>query len=81
MQPDIHIAPIGEVPWAVIHPLKEEDSVAAAALRMAVAPMKGKSEGIAGRGLFNDIMERVAVPEGGGIRSRDGWWDIRLVGI
>jgi acetyl esterase/lipase len=26
--------------------------------------MKGKFEGTAGRGLFNDIMERVAVPEG-----------------
>jgi monoterpene epsilon-lactone hydrolase len=41
--------------------------------------MKGKFEGTAGRGLFNDIMERVAVPEGlsfeaatvGGIA---GWW-------
>jgi monoterpene epsilon-lactone hydrolase len=62
-----------------IHPLGEEDSVAAAALRSLVAPLKGKFEGTAGRGLFNDIMERVAVPEGvtfeaatvGGI---SGWW-------
>jgi monoterpene epsilon-lactone hydrolase len=62
-----------------IHPLSQEDSVAAAALRSVVAPMKGKFEGTAGRGLFNDIMERVAVPEGvtfeaatvGGI---PGWW-------
>jgi monoterpene epsilon-lactone hydrolase len=62
-----------------IHPLSEEDSVAAAALRSVVAPLKGKFEGTAGRGLFNDIMERVAVPEGvtfeaatvGGIA---GWW-------
>jgi acetyl esterase/lipase len=62
-----------------IHPLSEEDSVAAAALRLAVAPTKGKFEGTAGRSLFNDIMERVAVPEGvtfeaaaaGGI---SGWW-------
>jgi acetyl esterase/lipase len=66
-------------PWSVIHPLSEEDSVAAAALRSVVAPMKGKLEGSAGRGLFNDIMERVAVPAGvvfeaatvGGI---SGWW-------
>jgi monoterpene epsilon-lactone hydrolase len=65
--------------WLVIHPLSQEDSVAAAALRSVVAPMKGKFEGTAGRGLFNDIMERVAVPEGvtfeaatvGGIA---GWW-------
>ena len=62
-----------------IHPLSEEDSVAAAALRSVVAPLIGKFEGTAGRGLFNDIMERVAVPEGvtfeaatvGGIA---GWW-------
>jgi acetyl esterase/lipase len=62
-----------------IHPLLEEDSVTVAALRSLVAPMKGKLEGIAGRGPFNDIMERVAVPEAvsfeaatiGGI---SGWW-------
>jgi monoterpene epsilon-lactone hydrolase len=68
MRPDIQI-----------HPLSEEDSVAAAALRSVVAPLKGKFEGTAGRGRFNDIMERVAVPEGvtfeaatvGGI---SGWW-------
>jgi monoterpene epsilon-lactone hydrolase len=51
-------------PWSVIHPLSEEDSVAVAALRSVVAPMKGKLEGTAGRGLFDGIMERVAVPEG-----------------
>src|ERR1700722_6562474 len=62
-----------------IHALSAEDSVAVAALRSAVAPVKGKFEGTAGRGLFNDIMERAAVPEGvnfeaatvGGI---SGWW-------
>jgi len=51
-------------PWLVIHPHSQEDSVGAGALRSAVAPMKGKFEGTAGRGLFNDIMERVAVPRG-----------------
>ena len=68
MRPDIQI-----------HPLSKEDSVAVAALRSVVAPMKGKVEGTAGRGLFNEIMERVAVPGGvtfeaataGGIA---GWW-------
>jgi monoterpene epsilon-lactone hydrolase len=35
-----------------------------AALRPVVAPRKGKLEGTAGRGPFNDIMELVAVPEG-----------------
>jgi epsilon-lactone hydrolase len=68
-----------EASWLVIHPLTQEDSTAVAALRSVVAPMKGKVEGTAGRGPFNDIMERVAVPEGvtfeaatvGGI---SGWW-------
>jgi epsilon-lactone hydrolase len=62
-----------------IHPLSKEDSVAVAALRSVVAPMKGKFEGIAGRGMFNDIMERVAVPEGvtfeaGTVGGIPGWW-------
>jgi monoterpene epsilon-lactone hydrolase len=62
-----------------IHPLLEEDSVVVAALRAAVAPMKGKLQGTAGRDLYDGIMERVALPEGvtfeaatiGGI---SGWW-------
>ena len=68
-----------EASWFVIQPLSREDSTAVAALRSVVAPMKGKVEGTAGRGPFNDIMERVAVPEGvtfeaatiGGVA---GWW-------
>jgi epsilon-lactone hydrolase len=71
--------PAAKAPWSVIHPLSEEDSVAVAALRSVVAPLKGKFEGTAGRRLFNDIMERIAVSEGvtfeaatvGGIA---GWW-------
>ena len=79
MQPNILKDPNTKAAWSVIHPLSEEDSAAVAALRSVVAPMKGKVEGTAGRGPFNDIMERVAVPEGvtfeaatiGGI---SGWW-------
>ena len=75
MQPSI----LKDSPWSVIHPLREEDSAAVAALRSLVAPTKGKFEGTAGRGPFNGIMERVAVPKGvtfeaataGGI---SGWW-------
>jgi len=75
MRPDT----AAKAPSLVIHPLSEEDSVAVAALRSAVAPVKGKFQGTAGRGLFDEIMERVAVPEGvtfeaatvGGI---SGWW-------
>lgn len=62
-----------------IHPLDAKDSVVAAALRSAVAPMKGQSQGTARRAIFDDIMEKVAAPEGvtfepatvGGIA---GWW-------
>jgi acetyl esterase/lipase len=65
--------------WYVSHPLSQKDSAAVAALRSMVAPMKGKIEGTAGRGPFNDVMEQVAVPEGvtfeadtvGGL---SGWW-------
>ena len=47
-----------EAPWLEVHPLSQEDSVAVAALRSVVAPMKGKVEGTAGRGLFDGVMER-----------------------
>jgi monoterpene epsilon-lactone hydrolase len=70
-----------DAPWLTIHPVSQEDSIAAAALRSAVAPMKGKVQGTAGRRPFDDIMERVPVPQGvtfeaatiGGI---SGWWAI-----
>jgi epsilon-lactone hydrolase len=62
-----------------VHPLSREDSAASTALRAAVAPFKGKLEGTAARGPFDDVMERVAAPAGvtfqaatvGGI---SGWW-------
>src|SRR5438045_2858788 len=79
MRPNVLKGPSAKAPWLEIHPLSQQDSVGAAALRSVVAPMKGKVEGTAGRALFNEIMERVAVPEGvtfeaatiGGI---GGWW-------
>jgi acetyl esterase/lipase len=68
-----------EAPWLVLHPFSQEDSAAVVALRSAVAPMKGKLEGTAGRGPFNGIMERVAVPEGVTFEAAtfagiSGWW-------
>jgi epsilon-lactone hydrolase len=65
--------------WFVIHPVSPEGSAAMAALRSAVAAMKGKLEGVAARAPFNRIMEHVAPPDGvsfeadtvGGI---PGWW-------
>jgi len=52
--------------WSVVHPLSREDSAAMTGLRSAVAGMKGKLEGVAARGPFDGIMERVAAP--GGVR-------------
>lgn len=49
-------------PWLAVHPLSQEDSLVATALRASVAAVKGKLEGTAARGPFNGIMERVAAP-------------------
>ena len=49
-------------PWLAIHPLSQEDSVAANALRASIAAFKGKLTGTAARGPFDDVMERVAAP-------------------
>src|ERR1700730_8026075 len=79
MQPNILKDLAAKAPWLETHSLSQEDSVAVAALRSVVSPMKGKVEGTAGRGLFNDIMERVAVPEGvtfeaTTVGGTSGWW-------
>jgi epsilon-lactone hydrolase len=65
--------------WSISHPLSEKDSAAVAALRSIVAPMKGKFEGTAGRVPFNNIVERVVVPQGvafeaGTVGGISGWW-------
>jgi monoterpene epsilon-lactone hydrolase len=68
-------------PWLTVHPLRQEDSAAATALRASVAAFKGRLAGTAARGPFDDVMERVPVPAGvtfeadtvGGIA---GWWAI-----
>ena len=51
-------------PWLAVHPLSQEDSRAATALRASVAGVKGMLQGTAARGPFNGIMERVVVPSG-----------------
>lgn len=79
MQPDSLKNASAKAPWLVTHPLSQEDSVAAAALRSALAPIKGKFEGTSGRAAYDSIMERVPAPAGvtfqadtvGGI---SGWW-------
>src|SRR5881397_2463179 len=49
-------------PWLAVHPLSQEDSLGATALRASVAAFKGKLAGTAARGPFDAIMEQVAAP-------------------
>src|SRR6267154_779043 len=51
-------------PWLTVHPLSQEDSLVATALRASVAAVEGKLAGTAARGPFDDVMERVAAPTG-----------------
>jgi acetyl esterase/lipase len=51
-------------PWLAVHPLSQEDALAATALRASVAAVKGRLAGTAARGPFDGIMEQVAVPAG-----------------
>jgi len=55
---------IAKPSWLTVHPLSEADAPAAAGLRAAVAPFKGKLGGAAARGPFDDVMERVPAPGG-----------------
>src|SRR3989441_10809004 len=48
--------------WLAVHPLSQEDSLVATALRAGVAAVKGKLAGPAARAPFDAIMERVAAP-------------------
>jgi len=65
--------------WSRTHALTEADAAAMAALRQLTAPHKGRLRGAAARAPFDDIMSRVAAPDGvayaedriGGV---SGWW-------
>jgi len=66
-------------PWLAVHPLSQEDSLVATALRASVAAFKGKLTGTAARGPFDDVMERVAAPtdvifEADTVGGISGWW-------
>jgi len=79
MQPDTHKDGPVKTSWSVVHRLSPEDSATVAVTRSAVAPLKGKLEGIAGRNSFNSIMERVTAPEGvtfeaAAVGDISGWW-------
>jgi acetyl esterase/lipase len=65
--------------WLTVHPVKEEDSVGASALRASVAAFKGKLAGTAARAPFDDLMERVPAPkdvtfEPDSVGGVAGWW-------
>ena len=53
-----------KTPWLALHPVSEEDSLAATAVRANVVAYKGKLAGTAARAPFDDVMERVAAPTG-----------------
>ncbi|HXM05199.1 MAG TPA: alpha/beta hydrolase [Chthoniobacterales bacterium] len=66
--------------WITTHPVSVEDRIAMIAMRAVVEPNKGRLRGIAARGAFDGIMERVTAP-GGVISYRfetiggvPGWW-------
>src|SRR6267143_258159 len=66
-------------PWLTVHPVSQQDSVAANGLRGAVAGFKGKLTGTAARGPFDDVMERVVAPtnvtfEADTVGGISGWW-------
>jgi len=79
MQPQMLAEPPATPSWLTVHPLSQADSPAAASLRVAVAPFKGKLGGTAARGPFDEVMERVPSPKDvafdadtvGGV---SGWW-------
>jgi epsilon-lactone hydrolase len=62
MQPQMLADADVKAPWLTVHPVSQQDSLAANALRAAVAAFKGKLTGAAARGPFDDVMERVPAP-------------------
>jgi acetyl esterase/lipase len=79
MQPQMLADSDVKAPWLTVHPVTQKDSVAANALRGAVAGFKGKLSGAAARGPFDDVMERVQAPtdvtfEADTVGGISGWW-------
>jgi epsilon-lactone hydrolase len=79
MQPQMLADADVKAPWLTVHPVSQQDSVAANALRAAVAGFKGKLSGAAARGQFDDVMERVPAPtdvtfEADTVGGISGWW-------
>jgi acetyl esterase/lipase len=79
MQPQMLANDDVKAPWLTVHPVSQQDSVAANGLRGAVAAFKGKLTGTAARGPFDDVMNRVVAPtdvnfEADAVGGISGWW-------
>jgi acetyl esterase/lipase len=79
MQPQMLADADVKAPWLTVHPVSQQDSVAANALRAAVAGFKGRLSGAAARGPFDEVMERVPAPadvtfEADTVGGISGWW-------
>jgi acetyl esterase/lipase len=79
MQPQMLADDDVKAPWLTVHPVSQQDSVAANGLRGAVAAFKGKLTGTAARGPFDDVMNRVVAPadvnfEADTVGGITGWW-------
>ena len=79
MQPQMLADAAVKAPWLTVHPVSQQDSIAANSLRGAVAAFKGKLTGAAARAPFDDVMERVPAPtdvtfEADTVGGISGWW-------
>lgn len=65
--------------WLSTHPLDDADSATVAALRSALAPIKGVFDGAAGRERFNSAVAGTPIPPGvnfeaATVGGTSGWW-------
>ena len=79
MQTQIPANPATATQWSVTHPISPADKAAVATMRAIVEPQKGRLQGIAARGPFDEIMGHVAAPaevtyEPDTIGGVSGWW-------
>jgi epsilon-lactone hydrolase len=79
MQPQMLVDTAAKPRWLAVHPLSQEDSLVATALRTNVAAVKGKLAGTAARAPFDDVMKRVAAPtdvtfEADSVGGISGFW-------
>jgi monoterpene epsilon-lactone hydrolase len=79
MQTQTPANPATATQWSDTHPISPADKAAVAAIRAIAEPQKGRLQGIAARGPFDEIMGHVAAPaevtyEPDTIGGVSGWW-------